>query len=702
MEDCLEESVKLYNNRNYIEALQCINDSGLDVNNYEELYHLKVECLIDMDQLDLAHDCIEEYTIRKVNEFIKDKKFTTAMDEVAKCGLDKSRPNLVKALEHCLEEELVSQCLTEAHKFYKKGNFEEALRVIDDSGVLLEMHPKLWGIKVDALKALGRDMEAYKGANFLWLFGHKMSAKLIQMIGDVLVHKLGHEETLMIYKCFAEDYGISKADQKLYRKWAKEIHTNRHMIKDFAPQRSPEANHSPEAEKMVKTIQKEENIPIEQTVLDISPQEKIETNKPLTKKTDEEDSSSIATLKVPLKFQFTIGKYLGGNLREGNMNCDFFTIPKSFIEPKLSQTKNIDLLRLLGCGNDFVVTIDYIIEQSSLSFMVGEPVVPIDYFFQLELKSFRLNISHETTKADWWKQIANCFNQIFGDVMHGLTYLDSLGHGCGDLKNSIYVSGEGRGSRGKILPLLDFKNDRSPDVTGLIKKMKAIITLPFPEDIIDESYELPHYLARLLSFFTPDKLKHVPCWWLYKYPHFWSTKECLQFILDVHVEMKARSFKEDRLDKMLKNICSDITASDWGAAIYFKDLKMIFLNHTNVKKYDVERPIEMVRYMIGVTNHVNDDRYYFKRVPRIIYFKEDVEPYFRRFFPNVYVDLYEALFIYARDIEKQVEKDDALKAMKKMSSLYFAKEETQDKVKGFYQPSQIKARGSGTHVNKFP
>ncbi|VFQ90062.1 unnamed protein product [Cuscuta campestris] len=130
---------------------------------------------------------------------------------------------------------------------------------------------------------------------------------------------------------------------------------------------------------------------------------------------DEMKPEPILTTEIPLQFNHIIGESLGNKLYKGIVTCHSWTRNMSFISATSSQIYEIDMLKNIGCENEFMVYVSHsVYDEVLLSLLVVEPLVPLRHFFRLQLDLFRSRGSKETTKGDWWKSIAATFTQIFG------------------------------------------------------------------------------------------------------------------------------------------------------------------------------------------------------------------------------------------------------------------------------------------------
>ncbi|KAK9713499.1 hypothetical protein RND81_06G031300 [Saponaria officinalis] len=116
--------------------------------------------------------------------------------------------------------------------------------------------------------------------------------------------------------------------------------------------------------------------------------------------------------------------------------------PRSFIIANFSQINNIELLQTIGFGNEYILRIYEIIGDDPKQVLVAEPVLSLDNFFAGRLKSFKSQSDEEKSRLHWWKYVVDDFTTIFGGVVQGLIYLDSLDYICGDVYDSIYVTAE--------------------------------------------------------------------------------------------------------------------------------------------------------------------------------------------------------------------------------------------------------------------
>ncbi|KAK9670313.1 hypothetical protein RND81_13G193400 [Saponaria officinalis] len=379
---------------------------------------------------------------------LKERNFKQALDIFNLWKLDLTCPSLSNLYKLCLEgleeEEQVKKCIEKVRRLAKKKKYEKALKVINASGFSLKQRQEY------CLKKLGRNMDTPSD---------------ITLDEEEKVIPKSEEATTMRENTSEEI--IDGEDENVGRNY------NRGETID------EEEKVIPKSEDATTMRQKMS----EETIIEVEDENKEKMSEGETGKeaSTMRENTGEKEITMMVNLSYTIEKYLGTNLHEGKISCNFFDIPKSFIDLTSLQTNNIKTLMRLGRENKFFVSIDHKIEHSSFPLWVVEPVVPVEYFFKLELKLFQQDKCHESSKANWWKRIENSFNQIFRDVVHALIYMDFLGYTCGNLKDSIYVSrGEGvRSGQGKILPSFDNKKKQKFDVVDLIEKMRAVIRLPF-------------------------------------------------------------------------------------------------------------------------------------------------------------------------------------------------------------------------------
>ncbi|KAL6582996.1 hypothetical protein OROMI_005074 [Orobanche minor] len=179
-----------------------------------------------------------------------------------------------------------------------------------------------------------------------------------------------------------------------------------------------------------------------------------------------------------------------------------------------------------------------------------------------------------------------------------------------------------------------------------------------------------------------SSMKHIPAWWLVDHHYFWSSEECADFVIKlrgylklfhissfgghfnhrmitkgakfwvdgipadgilrcsaIHIPRKGDPSLEKDGDPNLKSTTSDAVKGDpdleptSDAALKKSGWVKIASYKTN---YDV------VRYMTVVYSHYNDKEYEEFRAQKLD--KAKIEQLLRKCFPDIYGDLFEALF----------------------------------------------------------
>ncbi|WRX28232.1 hypothetical protein QQP08_020719 [Theobroma cacao] len=258
-----------------------------------------------------------------------------------------------------------------------------------------------------------------------------------------------------------------------------------------------------------------------------------------------------------------------------------------------------------------------------------------------------------TNKARWWNHIKDLFTNVFRNVISACSTVIceekfmNQGPICfNNLEKCLMISVADKCV--KLLPDWDAKKGRGINIDKLQQLMSSIIGLPFELNDVaaDGDFKLPNELVSFLHNLSNDNLKYVGLKFLLDAPYFWCGNKRYRFIENLYDLMKRdmiqRKLLNDKLKcrhdeaRWVKNIAQ--YAVLWGIYKY--------AGSSGVAPAKYELDIDVVRFSSNVYRHYNDEQY--KKLRTKALERVKIEDELRAAIPNLYVNLSEALLLYAK------------------------------------------------------
>ncbi|XVF18229.1 hypothetical protein REPUB_Repub11eG0003400 [Reevesia pubescens] len=331
--------------------------------------------------------------------------------------------------------------------------------------------------------------------------------------------------------------------------------------------------------------------------------------------------------------------------------------PVSFLSFKDDQEASRMHDCLMSCNHANIVRSFGIFPHGDKEWLVAvEPIEPIESYFMRvkkdwESKSYQGSIA--TYKASWWNYINDDFIDIFQKVKRALCtliedekFINQWIIYTNNPEKCLMISIAD--NRVKFLPNGKANKSKGIDIDKMQQFLSHFIGLPFGLNDVaaDSDFKLPNELLSFLHNLSNDNLKFVGPKFLLGAPFGWQEIEGYKFIINLDDLLKRHVIEKKFLDEKLQ--CGH-EAGKWASNLpKYPVLSQIYnfsgLSNGTTAKYVLA--VDVVRYCSNVYRHYNDENY--KGVRTKFLERSEIEKELRAAIPDLYVNLYDALLLYAK------------------------------------------------------
>ncbi|XVF11452.1 hypothetical protein REPUB_Repub08aG0028900 [Reevesia pubescens] len=321
---------------------------------------------------------------------------------------------------------------------------------------------------------------------------------------------------------------------------------------------------------------------------------------------------------------------------------------------------------LMSSNNECVVKCYEIFSHQDKEWLVAvEPIEPIESYFMRKVEDWQSNFcqgSIVVAKANWWSYIGDDFinisrniKSLFCTLLEDERFIKEGIIYTSNLEQSIMIAIAD--NRVKFLPNGKANKCKAIDIDKMQRFLSHFIGLPFGLNDVagDSDFKLSNELISFLHNLSSENLKFVGPKFLLGASLGWHEIDGYRFIINLDDLLKRNVIEMKLLNDSLQR---GHEATKWASNLANYPVLFAIYNFPRFSNGTVATyvsAVDVVRYCSNVYRHYNDENYKRHRIKCLG--KLEIEKELKAAIPDLYVNLYNALLLYAK---KKARKQEAI------------------------------------------